>query len=154
MKIFTTLLLSLFCTVTIFAQAELYPESQIDMTQSTAKGSAVVGAFGEIVKIEPTMKESSINVGIYKRPTYFSENFSGYTIQLTTSMERLADNNPLFAEFGDLMVEENTNPRYCYMMGDFRTKDGAEKFLKTVILQRYPEAKVIRYKKGKRKRLN
>ena len=29
------------------------------------------------------------------------------TIQLTTSMERLADNNPLFAEFGDLMVEEN-----------------------------------------------
>lgn len=154
MKIFTTLVLALFCIVTIFAQTDTFTESKIDMTQSTAKGAAVIGAFGEIVKIEPALKESNVSVGRYKRPTYFSESFSGYTIQLTTSMERLADNNALFLEFGDLMVEENTNPKYCYMMGDFRTKDGAEKFLKTVILQRYPEAKVIRYKKGKRKRLN
>ena len=110
-------------------------------------------SYFRIVKLESTLQESKVNVGIYKKPTYFNEKFTGFTIQLTTSMERLADNDALFAEFGDLMMEENTNPRYCYMMGDFRTQDGAEKFLKTVILQRYPEAKVIRYKKGKRKRL-
>ncbi|MFK7950114.1 MAG: hypothetical protein AB8G11_21160 [Saprospiraceae bacterium] len=153
MKIFTTLLLSLFCTVITFAQTSPFSENEIDMTQSVAKGTAVIGAFGEVVKVESLMKESSINGGIYKRPTYFSEDFTGYTIQLTTSMERLADDNALFGEFGDLMIEENTNPKYCYMMGDFRTKDGAEKFLETVILYRYPEAKVLRYKKGKRKKL-
>lgn len=154
MKIFTTLSLMLFCSVTIFAQVGMLEESKINMAESTVKGAAVMGAFGEIVKIEPVKRESQINDRYYKKPTYFSEEFSGYTIQLTTSMEQLANNNPLFAEFGDLMIEENTNPRYCYMLGDFRTKDGAEKFLKTVILQRYPEAKVIRYKKGKRKKLN
>lgn len=153
MKIFTTLLLSLFCTVIMFAQTNPFPENEIDMTQSVAKGTAVVGAFGEVVKVASFKKESSTNGGFYKRPTYFDENFTGYTIQLTTSMERLADNDALFAEFGDLMVEENTNPKYCYMMGDFNTKNGAEKFLQTVLLHRYPEAKVLRYKKGKRKRL-
>lgn len=152
MKTVTTLTFAfaLLFSISVSAQSETQPETVIDMTQSTAKGSAVIGAFGEVVLLPKA--ESETNKNIYKKPTYFSEFFTGYTIQLTTSMERLADNDKLFTEFGDLMIEEATNPKFCYMMGEFRTKDGAEKFLKTVISARYPEAKVVRYKKGNRKK--
>lgn len=155
MKLITTLTfaLTLFCTVSMIAQTESQPDREtIDMTQSTAKGSAVIGAFGEIVQLPQEKTESTVSKNVYKKPTYFSDYFTGYSIQLTTSMERLADDDKLFSEFGDLMIEEATNPKFCYMMGEFRTKEGAQKFLETVILVRYPDAKVIRYKKGNRKR--
>lgn len=151
MKNITTLVLALMISVSVFAQIETL-EQPIDMSKSTIKGSAVMGAFGEIVQIN-TKPETAISKNIYSKPSYLEEEFTGYSIQLTTSMERLANDNPLFAEFGNLMIEEATNPKYCYMLGEFETKEGAEKFLKFVLSERYPEAKVIRYKEGNRKRL-
>jgi hypothetical protein len=122
------------------------------MSKSTIKGSAVVGAFGEVVQIS-TKPETAISKNIYSKPSYLEEEFTGYSIQLKTSMERLANDNVLFSEFGNLMIEEAANPKYCYMLGEFQTKEGATKFLEFVLLERYPEAKVVRYKSGNRKRL-
>jgi hypothetical protein len=151
MKNITTLILALMISVSVFAQIETL-EEPIDISKSTVKGSAVMGAFGEIVTIN-TKSESSISKNIYSKPISLGGEFTGYSIQLTTSMERLSNDNPLFAEFGNLMIEEATNPKYCYMLGEFETKEGAEKFLEFVISGRYPEAKVIRYKEGSRKKL-
>ncbi|NJN77773.1 MAG: hypothetical protein HC803_05115 [Saprospiraceae bacterium] len=151
MKNITILILALTLSVSLFAQDETL-QQPIDLGTVSLKGSAVVGAFGEIVPIN-TKPENAISKNIYSKPSYLAEEFTGYSIQLTTSMERLKNDNALFAEFGNLMIEEATNPKYCYMLGEFNTKEGAEKFLKTVILERYPDAKVIRYKEGDRKRL-
>jgi hypothetical protein len=151
MKNITTLFLALIISVSVFAQIETL-EQPIDMSKSTIKGSAVMGAFGEIVTIN-TKHEAAISKNIYSKPSYLGEEFTGYSIQLMTSMERLANDNALFSEFGNLMIEEAANPKYCYMLGEFETKEGAEKFLKFVLLERYPKAKVIRYKSGNRKRL-
>jgi hypothetical protein len=153
MKNLTTIIIALLFTTAAFAQIEEL-DMPIDMEESTAKGAAVFGAFGEIVSIsKPVMTKKSKTKFIGKRATVFNKvAYTGYSIQLTTSMDKLSDTNSLFAEFGDLMLEENTNPRYCYMMGKFRTKEGAEKFLEYVLAKRYPNAKIIRYKKGKRKR--
>jgi hypothetical protein len=152
MKNLTTLIIALFFTTIAFAQIDDL-DMPIDMEESTAKGAAVFGAFGEIVSIaaKPTVTKKTKFIG--KRATVFNKvAYTGYSIQLATSMEKLSDTNSLFAEFGDLMLEENTNPKYCYMMGKFRTKEGAEKFLQHVLANRYPNAKIVRYKKGKRKR--
>lgn len=152
MKNLTTLIIALLFTTVAFAQIDEL-DMPIDMEESTAKGTAVFGAFGEIVSIaaKPTSIKKTKFVG--KRATVFHKaEYTGYSIQLATSMEKLSDTNTLFAEFGDLMLEENTNPKYCYMMGKFRTKEGAEKFLEYVLANRYPSAKIVRYKKGKRKR--
>ena len=149
MKNITFLILALTLSVSVFAQNDIF--LPIDLGIITAKG-AVVGAFGEIVQIS-TKPENAISKNIYSKPSYLAEEFTGYSIQLTTSMERLTNDNRLFSEFGNLMIEEATNPKFCYMLGEFNTKEGAEKFLKFVILERYPEAKVVRYKAGNRKRL-
>jgi hypothetical protein len=151
MKNITTLILALMISASVFAQIETL-EYPIDMSKSTIKGSAVMGAFGEVVQIS-IKPETAISKNIYSKPSYLEEEFTGYSIQLKTSMERLANDNALFAEFGNLMIEEATNPKYCYMLGEFETKEGAEKFLKFVISECYPEAKVIRYKSGSRKKL-
>lgn len=152
MKNLTTLIIALLFTTATFAQIDEL-DIPIDMEESTAKGSAVFGAFGEIVSITQPATTIKKTKFVGKRATvFYKAEYTGYSIQLTTSMEKLSDTNPLFAQFGDLMLEENTNPKYCYMMGKFRTKEGAEKFLENVIASRYPNAKIIRYKKGKRKR--
>ncbi len=147
-----TLVLVLICSLSVSAQNDSMLESSIDMTQSTTKGSAVIGAFGEVVQLT-TKKESSTSKSYNKKPVYFNEAFTGFSIQLMTSMERLDPNNELFTEFGTLMIEEATNPKFCYMIGEFVTQEGAEKFLQNVLLERYPDAKVVFYKKGNRKKI-
>ncbi len=154
MKKLTTIIIALCLTTIAFAQIDQL-DMPIDLEESTAKGAAVFGAFGEVVSVTTKTSANATKKAkfIGKRATIFNKaEYTGYSIQLTTSMEKLSDTNSLFAEFGDLMLEENTNPKYCYMMGKFRTKEGAEKFLEYVLASRYPNAKIIRYKKGKRKR--
>ena len=154
MKKLTTIIIALLFTTIAFAQIDEL-DMPIDMEESTAKGSAIFGAFGEVVSITTKTSANTTTKAKFvgKRATVFHKaEYTGYSIQLTTSMEKLSDTNSLFAEFGDLMLEENINPKYCYMMGKFRTKEGAEKFLNNVLASRYPNAKIIRYKKGKRKR--
>lgn len=154
MRILTVLLFSIFCISSLSAQVDTSEAVKVDMTESSEKGDAAIGAFGESVKSDAEAKKSKLSRGYYKKPTALSEEFTGYTIQLVTSMERLSEDDALFTEFGNLKVEENINPRYCYMLGEFKTKEGAEKFLNTVILQRYPNAKLLYYKKGKRKKID
>jgi len=55
--------------------------------------------------------------------------------------------------YGGIVLEEAANPRYCYLIGQFRTKRGAKKYLRTVIAPSFPEAKLVKYKKGERIRV-
>ncbi len=136
--------------VTLFA---FTAQSQnIDPSLNTAKGTAgvnmVAGAFGEAIIVKNTEAAKSDN--FYHKPKAVPTDLNGYLIQLETSMEKLDRANPIFEEFGNILVEENLNPKYCYLIGTFVSEEGAEKYLNEVIVSRYPNAKVVRFKEGKR----
>lgn len=120
---------------------------------NTAKsGNVMAGAFGEAIVIETkeTTNNNKLANGFYREAKALPANMNGFAIQLTTSMEQLNKDNQIFAEFGNLLVEETLNPKYCYVIGGFNTEEGAQKHLDLVISSRYPNAKVIEYKNGKR----
>lgn len=84
------------------------------------------------------------------------EKYDGYKVLLLETDEELDSNDPLFKEFGNLTLEylpDNEKP-YQYLIGDFDNWDGTEKFMELVITPRFPDAKVIKYRKGKRKKKN
>lgn len=129
-------------------------KATMDNTEVSARSSAsnaVVGAFGEFVVIEESKKvDNKIGNGFYRKAKQLPTDFTGYAVQITTSMEALDVNDPLFAEFGNLLVEETLNPKFSYVVGKFNTKNGAQKYVETVLANRYPEAKVLKYKEGTR----
>ncbi len=76
--------------------------------------------------------------------------YNGYKVELFTSEQELDNNHAIFKRYGKIFLDD-TGTAFSYMIGSFEQKDAAEKFLDTVIKPFYPEAKVIRYKSGKRK---
>jgi hypothetical protein len=150
MKKTILLTLAICCFIGAYAQEEEPSFVSLTANDISLKGNATVGAFGEIISLAPVKKTATAPRG--KRATPFdSRNFTGYSIQIEETMELLPADSRLFAEFGDLMLEEATNPKYCYMLGKFSTEEGAEHFKKNVLQNRYPAAKIVRYKKGKRR---
>ena len=108
------------------------------------------GAFGEVLTEGNVSKSADELVpGFYRAPKAMTTEFTGYTVQIATSNRQLDKEDKLFQEFGGIMVEENLNPKYAYYVGQFRTKEGAEKYVATVIGSRYATAKVVAYKNGK-----
>ena len=155
------LALMLFClmNLTNYAQGTDLVEteeeySSLNMEESTVKGNAVMGAFGEMIYIKPEVKvKKETSNPFYRSPQRLPEKFTGYTVQVMTSMEQLSKTHPLMANYGGIVLEEAANPRYCYLIGKFRTKHGAKKYLRTVIASSFPEAKLVKYKKGERIRI-
>lgn len=133
------------------AKTEKATMDNTEVSARNSSSSAIVGAFGEFVVIKETTKiNNKIGNGFYRKAKALPTGFNGYAIQITTSMEGLDVNDKLFAEFGNLLVEEALNPKFCYIVGSFRTKVGAEKYMNTIIGNRYPNAKVLKYKEGVR----
>lgn len=115
----------------------------------------VVGAFGEILTEENSIKNNTPKTehlvpGFYRAAKPIADNFTGYTVQILTTNRELDKEDELFVNFGGIMIQENLYPRYSYLVGKFRTKEGAEKYVNTVISERYSNAKVIAFKNGKR----
>lgn len=84
------------------------------------------------------------------KATLVSTSYTGYKVELFTTQEELSNDHRIFRNYGKVYFDD-TGVAFSYMIGAFVEKDAAEKFLKTVILPRYPDAKVITYKDGKRK---
>lgn len=78
--------------------------------------------------------------------------YTGYKIELLNSKEELANTHELFKKMGGVEADKTVYNTFSYMIGSFKTRKGAEHFLKTVIINRFADAKVIAYRKGKRKR--
>ena len=78
--------------------------------------------------------------------------YSGYTIELIQSERPLKRSYPLFKFFGNVYFDKLSEGGYSYFIKvDFSSKKAVKKFLKDVILHNAPDAKVVTYRKGKRK---
>jgi len=101
------------------------------------------GAFGE------TIKENPIDTTYFRKPKEVKNTFTGFSIQLTSSKIPLARTDAIFYYFGGVKVE-NTNNGFSYLIGNFKSRRSAEKYLYSVLVTRFPKAKIIQYKQGKR----
>jgi hypothetical protein len=145
------------------------------MTRSLSKTQATsttkVGAFGETLVINegqhtPTSKKGTVKQAdivetetktappvskaiIFHGAKEITEE-SGFYIQLHIAGEPLEKTHTLFQEFGNLKVKEIDDSMFCYLIGDFTTEDTAQKFLKSIILTRYPKATILEFKDGKK----
>lgn len=84
------------------------------------------------------------------RATLVPESFTGFKVELFTSIEELPNSHAIFKSYGKVFLDD-TGVNFSYLIGSFVEKRSAEKFLQSAIIARYPEAKIIKYKDGKRK---
>lgn len=88
----------------------------------------------------------------YRQHEKLPAQFSGLAIELTTSDLPLRRDYFLFKRFGNVYYHRLTAGGYSYcILPNFSSKKAVEHFLETVVIHRAPEAKLIKYKKGKRK---
>lgn len=80
-------------------------------------------------------------------------NYTGYKVELLGAYEPLKASHSIYNQFGKLNIETSTDLpfNFYYLIGEFQDEAAAEKFMNQVIINRYPGAKVVRYKKGQRK---
>lgn len=148
--------LTILSTLTIKAQDDeiLFTASQNAMIETNMTVNAndneyrspkatKKGAFGEAVYANP------IDTTYFRKPKEVKNTFSGFSIQLTTSKIPLARTDAIFYYFGGIKVE-NTDNGFAYLIGNFKSRRSAEKYLYRVLVTRFPKAKIIQYKQGKR----
>lgn len=122
--------------------------SDVDIMFTSSKTARVAtGAFGEMVGVN-TRGEKSAPDFIHK-PTDLAADFTGYKIELMTVFNsKLSLNDELFKTFGGISIDQRTANSYAYLIGEFSSEEAADKYFAQMIQARYPDAKVIRYKKG------
>ncbi len=84
------------------------------------------------------------------KPRRLATDFTGYSIEIMRSAYQLPLSHGLFTRHGNLQLEETKEGSFAYMIGDFKKEKEAKGFLKQVLAHQYPDAKVIRYKNGRR----
>ena len=154
MKNLVIIILAIFFAANVNAQTEVISNTgAVAVGENTTKGVVKVDAFGEIVDkkdIEIKGEVKTAVPGFHRTAKPIAVDFTGYTIQMKVSNRELAVDDKLYKEFGSVMVHEMLNPNFVYYVGQFKSQEGAEKYLNTIIASRYPEAVVVKYVAGRR----
>lgn len=77
--------------------------------------------------------------------------FTGYSVQLLITNMPLPEGANVYYYFGDVREEQVSSNEYKYVVGQFKSKKAAKKFLNTYLMKHYTNAKIVEYKEGKRK---
>lgn len=132
-------------------------DSTILFTATKAELVVNTGAFGEVVGMEKgrAYKVDFNSPEYVRRPKVLAQDFSGYKIELVTVYNQpLALNDELFQQFGGITYIQRTNNSYTYLLGgNFEDKRAVEQFLHQIVQSRFPNAKAIKFKKGKQVKL-
>lgn len=110
------------------------------------------GAFGEVVgSAKGTQNINTNSPEFVRRAKELSEDFTGYKIELVTVYNSpLALNDELFQTFGGITFEKRSDNSYTYLLGgNFDNKKAVEAFLNDIVKAKYPNAKGVKYNKGK-----
>lgn len=134
----------LFATSQTFAQKAI--NRSIGQTKTVLTKEIKLGAFGEIIEV----KNDKLENKLYFHAAKEVSKETGFYIQLVVSQEILEKDNILFQDFGNVLIEKTLNPKYCYLIGSFETKVSAQGFMNTIIIERYPNAKLVEFKNGER----
>ncbi len=94
--------------------------------------------------------ESLVKVKHIQNTAEFIEaDYTGYLVEILLSTKEVAADNPMFKQHGQVKKELRSDGGYSYLLGDFKKKKEASIFLKDVVRNRYPMAKLVYYVNGK-----
>lgn len=106
------------------------------------------------VDVELTPKGEEEIPSYFRHHKLLEHDFTGNVIELLQSNVRLERNFPLFEHFGNIHVQKLEDGKYSYcIIADFKKPDSLKKFVKEVIIPHAPQAKAVKYKRGKRKKM-
>lgn len=127
-------------------EAESFDENDTDQSFGTSKVDTEEVVSGVV-------KEEALPINqIIKKANLIEKDFTGYLIEFYKSPYQLPSSHEIFSKHGNIIMDEQSNGSYSYMMGSFSNWRDANKFLNSIILARYPDARVVRYKNGDRLR--
>ncbi len=84
-----------------------------------------------------------------KKIVPFTAGYTGFMVEILASEKEIAASNEIFVRFPSLTME-HLEKGIAYLAGDFKTKAEVETFFAENVQSRYPKAKIIEYKLGKR----
>ncbi len=100
---------------------------------------------------KPKKKKSRIPF-YYRHHRQMPSTFTGYTIELATSKIPLKRDDELFKYFGKVYYTKLKKGGFAYnIMVNFSTKSAVRNFLENIVIHKAPDARIVEYKKGKRK---
>lgn len=110
-----------------------------------------------------TVPESSIGAAIhdsremevnrksnYARVKTVDPKYTGYLIEFMRAREALPTSHEVFKKHGNIKIDTLADGTVSYMLGAFKSKGDANKFLEHIISPQYPKAKLIKYANGSR----
>ncbi len=125
---------------------EVEPEPTTSTTPTYAEFDGEKNNDSRIISDLPEVGTAEFRPKAMKIPY----NYSGYRVEFFVAPYELPESHEIFSKHGDLSVEQRKDGAYAYLMGDFADWRDANKFLTSIVLASYPDARVIRYKKGRR----
>ena len=106
------------------------------------------------VKLTPKGDNEEEIPSYYRHHKSLDNSFSGYVIELLQSDKKLKRNFPLFEHFGSVYMQQLENGKYSYcIIANFSKPKSLKIFVNEVIIPHAPEAKALKYKRGKRKKM-
>lgn len=136
---------------TAFSSEAIMSEGNVDkgLTPQASNEKTIADANGNMEKVLTPTTDISKYARLAKP---MAENYTGYKIQLLGSKEELDANHAIYAQFGKIFLDKPAGQVYdfYYLIGDFNNVESANKFMRQMIVHRFPAAKVIRYTNGQR----
>ncbi len=99
-------------------------------------------------------EDEDIIPSYYRHHKLLDNDFTGYVVELLQSDVKLERNFPLFERFGNVHVKQLENGKYSYcIIANFKRLDSLKIFVDEVIIPHAPQAKALKYKRGKYKKM-
>ena len=86
----------------------------------------------------------------YTAPESVPNAYTGFLVEFFRSNGNLPTSHSIFKTHGGIKIDTLGDGSISYMLGDFKNKMDAEKFLRYIVAPQYQNAKVISYQKGGR----
>ena len=86
----------------------------------------------------------------YAKPTKVSKEYTGFLVEFFRSKVALPSDHPIFQKHGNIITDQLGDGSISYMLGNYKNKSDAEKFMKHIIAKQYSNSKIISYSKGSR----
>lgn len=117
-----------------------FEEKEVDFDGSET-GASTSQVFGEFpLDVKP----------VAKGPKLLPKGYTGYRVEFFNSSYELPRSHEIFSNHGNITMEQKKDGNFGYLLGDFNEWRDANRFLSTIISNRYSGASVVRYKKGNR----
>jgi len=126
---------------------ETLPEGDFATSEEDFGSTAASGDAAE----DLLSNEIPVNTNpLVRGPKAVEKGYNGYRVEFYTSPYELPVSHEIFTRHGNITMQQTKEGMYSYMLGEFNEWRDANAFLNNIILGRYPQGKVVRYKRGRR----